>query len=241
MMLSRLGAITLVMLIAEFGPSQIASAEEQPGYPPKGFEAWGVPIERTEYNAPVGNALPLPKGYREFTLIPVQTIGQSLTSEADQKLQRQALADSGVQQALGKRFIHIVTGPVEDEKGVVPTAAKAMLVRFYSYDTGNTVDVTVEPNGSVRFNAQRGLQPPETAEEIRAAQDIVLRTSTAKDALRNLIVKGILSEPQAIGLPEDQRVIYLIFNSPTNEIVHVAWVNLTTQQIAKEGPPPTER
>jgi hypothetical protein len=237
-----LSAIALMTLLAEcFGITAKAEQQQSPGYVPQGFEIWGVPTERTEYDPPVGNSLPLPKGYHQFKLLPVQTTGQSLTFEDQQRLQRQALADSGVQRALGGRYVHIVTGPVEDEKGVAPTTARSMLVRFYGYDTGNTVDVTVEPNGSIRYTAQRGLQPPETAEEIRAAQDIVLRASSARNTLRNLVVKGILSEPRAIGLPEDQRVIYLIFNSPSNEIVHVAWVNLTTQEIVKEGPPPTER
>jgi len=238
------GMMTLVMLLSSFALGAGAVEQMKSDPPPKGFGTLrdkGFPAGKIEFESPSKEFPPRPKGYRESKPVPFQTI-QVPATEGAQQFQRLALEDDRVRQALGKRYVHITTGPVSRDKAEKDAAPEATLVRYYGYEKGNTVDVIIGPDNRVRtVQVVRGLQPPETPEEIKAAHRIALQTSNVKERIKDLSITGILSEPQAIGLPQDQRVIYLTFRSPNNEIVHVAWVNLTAQQIIKEGPPPTER
>jgi hypothetical protein len=88
---------------------------------------------------------------------------------------------------------------------------------------------------------RKDLQPPESPEEIAAARTIVLEQSKAARELRGLTATGILSSPEAVGLPPDARVLYLTFNTPENVIRHVAWVDMRNRKVIKDGPPPTEK
>ena len=203
----------------------------------------GVPSERLEFDNPEEFFPPRPKGYSEFTTVPVEN-ARELGSERIAAFRTAALADARVRDALGERFIHLQSGELDAAKPDGAEAARPAALyqlQFYSYTNGNTVDVAFgSDNALLSVQVRKDLQPPESPEEIAAARAIVLEQSKAGRELRGLAATGILSGPEAVGLPPDGRVLYLTFNTPENVIRHVAWVDMRNRKVIKEGPPPTE-
>jgi hypothetical protein len=203
----------------------------------------GAPTEHLEFDDPAESFPPRPKGYSGFTTVPV-TNAHELSTERIAAFRKAALADARVRDALGERYIHLQSGELDAAKpeGADATRpAPLQQLRFYSYTNGNTVDVIFERDDAIRsVEVRKDLQPPESAEEIAAARAIVLEQAKSARALRGLVATGILSGPEAVGLPADGRVIYLTFNTPDNVIKHVAWVDMRNRKLIKDGPPPTE-
>jgi hypothetical protein len=112
-------------------------------------------------------------------------------------------------------------------------------LQFYSYTNGKTVDVLLDPEVIRAVEVNRGQQPPESPEEIAAARVLVIEQAKSGRELRALATTGILSDPLAIGLAADARVLYLTFNTPDNVIKHVAWVDMRTRKLIKDEPSPT--
>ena len=234
-----LAAATALALVA----SHAAFGQSRSDAPPRGFQDLGeraIPSGRIEFTSPNEQFPPRPKDYTESRPVQIERADTTRSAERLQAAEGVAAANERVRGALGQRFVNLESGPADGEKA--GTGRDAVIVRFYGYETRNTVAVVLDgDNRVVDVRVQKGLQPPEAPAEIRAANEIVMVQSRNKDRLKDLAVTGILTAPVAVRQPKDHRILYLTYNTPRNELVHVAWVDLTTQKIVKEGPPPTQR
>jgi len=92
-------------------------------------------------------------------------------------LRQAALQDTQVRAALGDRFGYITASEVEPDKAHPRGATEQIpvVLTFYSYSNNVAVEVQIAGQKVEKVNRREGYQPPEGAEEVKAA--IALATS----------------------------------------------------------------
>ncbi len=173
---------------------------------------------------------PTPKGYREavdptrtLKITPLQTTFNEGQISA---VRHRAEADDRVKRALGARPGFLSASIADGEKsGTVP---KEMIrLAYFNYQTNRAVNVFIAGDQvqSVQVKPKE-YRPPESPEEVTAAEEIVRRDPRHRAVIDGLPVRGILTEA-----PAGRRYIYLLFKKRDQPATYDATVDMTAGKV----------
>jgi hypothetical protein len=149
-------------------------------------------------------------------------------------LRQAALQDTQVRAALGDRFGYITSSEVEPDKarprGI--TEQIPVVLTFYSYSNNVAVEVQITGQKVEKVNRREGYQPPEGAEEVKAAIALALQDQRAAESVRNMRPTAILTYGESGREQQGHRVLHVSFSNPPDYVPqYYALVDLTANKV----------
>jgi hypothetical protein len=177
---------------------------------------------------------PRPQGRTNESYVPWTQRPGAFTESQEAGLRQAALQDAQVRTVLGDRFAYITASEVEPDKARPRNATEPVPVdlTFYSYSNNVAVEVRMTGQKVEKVYRREGYQPPEGAEEVKAAIALALQNEQAPQAVHNMRATAILTyyEP---GTPEHgHRILHVSFSSlPDYVPQYFALVDLTANKV----------
>lgn len=183
---------------------------------------------------------PRPQGRTNVVNVPWSIRANALTEAREVELRNIAIHDAKVRGVLGRRFAYIAAAEVEPEKDRPGDGANERPVRlsFYSYTNNVAVDVFMRQSAVAEVNRREGYQPPESAEEIKAAIVLAQHDSRVAPATRGLRATAIVTYPSEGQAGYGHRILHVSFTATGGEEEvpkYYALVDLTDQKVVAAG------
>ena len=166
----------------------------------------------------------------------------ALTESREAELRNAATQDARVRNALGARFGYVTAAEVEPDKQRASEAANALPVRltFYSYTNNVAVEVRMRQSAVEEVTRREGYQPPEGADEIKAAIVLAQQDSRLATLVKGMHATAIVTYPEQGQPGYGHRVLHVSFsaNGVAEEEAprYYALVDLTEQKVVTAGP-----
>ncbi len=179
---------------------------------------------------------PRPAGRTEVVDVPYSEFRGALTVSREAQLRQAATQDARVRAALGERFGYIAANRAELDKEHRDLAAEALsfTLTFYSYSNNVAVEVLMKQDTVAEVSRREGYQPPEGAEEIKAAIALAQRESRISDAVKGMYATAILTAPEKATPGFGHRILHVSFTAtgdPEEVPAYYALVDLTEQKV----------
>ena len=228
-------SVAIISLLLSTGCAKQPRLRELPAQPP--------PVTVQEFTGPREGWPPQPRGRTNVTSVPSTRIAGALTAELEGEIRASALHDARVRAALGERFGYVDTSESEPPKTAQGRAAQlATRVTFYSYTNNVAVEVDMRGRAVEAVRPRANYQPPEGAEEIKAAVDLARGNPRLARTVRDLTANAIVTFPAAGQPGHGHRVLYVAFSATGEEITrYYATVDLTAGKILASGPAATAK
>jgi hypothetical protein len=195
---------------------------------------------RITFTGPSEGWPPRPQGRTNEVEVPYTLRQGALTDARTAELRQAALQNAQVRAALGERFAFITAAEVEPDKQNPQAAAAATEVRltFFSYSTNVAVQVLMRAREVEKVERREGYQPPEGAEEIKAAIELARRDPRLREVVQNMQATAILTYVQQDRPGYGHRVLHVSFSAPGDDVPrYFALVDLTEQKVLVAGTP----
>lgn len=183
---------------------------------------------------------PRPLGRTNVVDVPWTAHLAALTESRELELRKAATKDARVRTALGARFGYVTAAEVEPDKQRPSGATDALPVRltFYSYTNNVAVEVVMRQGAVEEVTRREGYQPPEGADEIKAAIVLAQHDSRLAALVKGMHATAIVTYPEQGKPGYGHRVLHVSFSANgTEEEVprYYALVDLTEQKIVIAG------
>jgi hypothetical protein len=184
---------------------------------------------------------PRPQGRANVADVPWTARLAALTESREAELRNAATQDTRVRSALGARFGYVTAAEVEPDKQHAGEAADALPVRltFYSYTNNVAVEVLMRQGAVEEVTRRGGYQPPEGADEIKAAIVLAQQDSRLATLVKGMHATAIVTYPERGQPGYGHRVLHVSFSANAAEEEaprYYALVDLTEQKIVTAGP-----
>jgi hypothetical protein len=187
---------------------------------------------------------PRPQGRTNVINVPWTAIAGALNATQEAEIHQAAVLDTRVQAALGARFGYITAAEVEPAKDHPRSANELLSVRltFYSYTNNVAIQVLTRGKAVEQVERREGYQPPEGAEEIKAAIELAQRSPTLRGVVKNMRATAIVTHLQQREQPGyGHRVLHVSFSVEGEDAPrYYALADLTDHQIVAAGKPVAE-
>jgi hypothetical protein len=179
---------------------------------------------------------PRPQGRTNVVDVPYSALPAVLTASREAQLRQAATQDTRVRTALGERFSYITANRAEPDKqnANIPAEALPFRLTFYSYSNNVAVEVLMKQDTVAEVVRREGYQPPEGAEEIKAAVALAQRESRFSEAVKGMYATAIVTAPEKGTPGYGHRVLHVSFSAtggPEEVPAYYALVDLTEQKV----------
>jgi len=177
---------------------------------------------------------PRPQGRTNESDVPWTQRPGAFTASQEAGLRQSALQDTQVRAALGERFAYITASEVEPDKARPRSAGEPIpvMLTFYSYSNNVAVEVHMSGQKVEKVNRREAYQPPEGAEEIKAAIALALQDPRAVESVRNMRATAIVTYREAATSEAGHRVLHVSFSTPPDYVPqYYALVDLTANKV----------
>jgi hypothetical protein len=185
---------------------------------------------------------PRPQGRTNEVEVPYTLRPGALTDGRAAELREAAVQEAQVRAALGERFAFITAAEVEPDKQNPHGADTQIQLTFFSYSNNVAVQVLMRERKVERVERREAYQPPEGAEEIKAAIQLARQDSRLREVAQNMNATAILTYAQQDRPGYGHRVLHVSFSVPGQDVPrYFALVDLNEQKILAAGEPAGEK